>query len=206
MLRPDWDAVIGPVLDHVVARTDVDSARVALIGLSLGAHLGPRAAAAEHRLAALIADCGSYDLFASALDRMPEPLARGFKDRRTAPTWVLSRILARVAAKPTAGWALRRGQLVHGTSSPTAYLDELREFTLAPYAPLISAPTLLCSAEGDDISASAGQLTAALTCEHEHLHFTDQDGAADHCEAGARVTYHALTFAWLDRILRPRAR
>jgi alpha-beta hydrolase superfamily lysophospholipase len=203
VLRPDWEKVIGPVVDYAAARPDVDASRVALIGLSLGAHLGPRAASAERRLAALIADCGSFDLFTAALQRMPGPLANGFRRRRPAATRLVSRLLDGVAAKPTTGWALRRGQLVHGAGSPAAYLDALREFTLAPYAGQITCPTLVCSADGDDISASADQLAEALTCEHQHLHFTGTDGAADHCEAGARLLYHALTFGWLDQQLHP---
>ena len=55
-LRPDFENVITPVLDYLVSRADVDPNRVALIGLSLGAHLGPRAASEEHRLAACVAD------------------------------------------------------------------------------------------------------------------------------------------------------
>jgi hypothetical protein len=71
VLRPDWENVISPVLDWLLAQPGVDPARVALIGLSLGGYLAPRAASAEHRLAACVADCGSSDLFASALARVP---------------------------------------------------------------------------------------------------------------------------------------
>lgn len=202
VLRPDWDKVVTPVLDFAIARSDVDAQRVALIGLSLGAHLGPRAAAGEHRLAALIADCGSYDMFAAALERIPGPLSRGFAERSRRTTKVVTRILSSVAGKPTAGWALRRGQLVHGVDGPAAYLDALRDYTLEPYAGSITCPTLVCNAEGDDISSSAPLLVDALTSSHQHLLFTDTDGAADHCEAGARVLYHALSFDWLDRQMR----
>ncbi len=203
LIRPDWEAVIGPVLDLLVVRSDVDTERIALIGLSLGAHLGPRAAAAEPRVAALIADCGSYDLFAAALEHMPGPLARGFARNSPRARKIVAAAMHRLISKPTAGWAIRRGQLVHGVDSPTEYLDALREFTLAPYAPRIACPTLVCSAEHDDISASAGQLAAALTCPHEHLRFATEDGAGDHCEAAARVLYHALSFDWLDKLLQP---
>lgn len=202
VLRPDWENVIGPVVDCLLARRDVDVARIALIGLSLGGYLAPRAAAHEHRLAAVVADCGSYDLFAAALARMPAPLARGFRNGRRLPTGVLRRILGRLERRPTAGWALRRGQLVHGVASPTAYLDELRRYSLAAHAPSIRCPVLVCSAEGDDISASAPQLVSSLCCEHEHFVFTGADGAGDHCEAGARLRYHAMTFGWLDDRLR----
>ncbi len=203
VLRPDWEHVMTPVIDFARARGDVDNDRIALIGLSLGAHLAPRAAAAEHRLAALIVDCGSYDLFAGALDRMPGPLAKGFDQHRPTATRLVTRILHSLERKPTAGWALRRGQLVHGVDSPADYLQALRDYTLAPYAARITCPTLVCNADGDDISASAPELVAALTCEHDGLTFTVLDGAADHCEAGARVLYHALTFDWLDRRLAP---
>ncbi len=74
-IRADWETVIGAVLDYALARDDVDADRVALIGLSLGAHLAPRAASAEHRLAACVADCGAYDLYAAFLERLPGPLA-----------------------------------------------------------------------------------------------------------------------------------
>jgi alpha-beta hydrolase superfamily lysophospholipase len=77
VLRPDWENVVTPVRDYVLSRPDVDPARVALIGLSLGAHLARRAASAEHRLAACIADCGSYDLFPSAFERIPGPSPPG---------------------------------------------------------------------------------------------------------------------------------
>ena len=154
-MRPDWEAVITPVVDFLVDRDDVDADRIALIGLSLGAHLAPRAASAEHRLAACVADCGSFDLYASFLARVPGPLAGPFDRGRRPAVAVMRRILARLAKDPTAGWALRRGMLVHGVDDAIGYVDALRAFTLEGRAGSIRCPTWLCSAEGDDISASA---------------------------------------------------
>jgi hypothetical protein len=68
---------------------------------------------------------------------------------------------------------------------------------------MISCPTWVCSAEGDDISASAPQLVAALSCEKAYVHFTSAEGADDHCEQAARALYHARSFAWLDSRLHP---
>jgi len=41
--HPDWDVVVTPAVDWVVARPDVDPDRIALMGMSLGGLLGPRA-------------------------------------------------------------------------------------------------------------------------------------------------------------------
>jgi alpha-beta hydrolase superfamily lysophospholipase len=203
-IRADWENVITPVIDHALSRDDVDGERLALIGLSLGAHLAPRAASGEHRLAACVADCGAYDLYAAFLDRLPGPLANPSVIGRRRVRIVLARILERLAAKPTAGWALRRGMLVHGVDDPLGYIDALHEFTLEDRAPMIRCPTWVCSAEGDEISASAPQLVAALACEKTYVHFTSGEGADDHCEQAARALYHARSFAWLDSWLHPR--
>jgi hypothetical protein len=114
------------------------------------------------------------------------------------------RLLARyLIAKPTAGWALRRGLLVHGCDDPIALIESLREYTLAGRAERITCPTWVCSAEDDEISESAPQLVAALTCEKVYVRFTAAEGAGEHCEAGARTLYHARSFGWLDAILQP---
>ncbi len=60
LFRPDWDAVVTPAVDWLLARPDVDPDRIALMGMSLGGLLAPRAAATEHRVAALIAFDGLY--------------------------------------------------------------------------------------------------------------------------------------------------
>jgi pimeloyl-ACP methyl ester carboxylesterase len=188
----------------LVMRPDVDLTRVALMGLSLGGYLAPRAASAEHRLAACIADCGSYDLFAAAMRRVPGPLAGGLTPGSSLASVVLRRALDTLGSRPTAGWAMRRGQLVHGVTTPMDYLLALREYSLKDHAAQITCPVLVCDAEGDDISASAPELFESLVCRKQYIHFTAAEGAGDHCEAGARTLFHARSFAWLDGLLFPR--
>jgi pimeloyl-ACP methyl ester carboxylesterase len=201
VLRPDFETVISAVMDFVEQRPGTDVHRVALIGLSLGGYLAPRAASGEHRVAACIADCGSYDLFGSALERIPAPLAPGLRDGKDVSRRVLRRVLTVLEAKPTAGWALRRGQLVHGVDDPIEYLLALRDYSMSGRAELVTCPTFVCNAEGDDISTSAPRLFEALRSEKKYVLFRAVDGAGDHCEAGARTLYHALSFGWLDGTL-----
>jgi pimeloyl-ACP methyl ester carboxylesterase len=61
VFRPDWENVAGAVLDYARTQPGVAGERVALWGLSMGGLLAPRAAAFEHRLAAVIAVDGVYD-------------------------------------------------------------------------------------------------------------------------------------------------
>jgi hypothetical protein len=137
------------------------------------------------------------------MQRIPGPLASGITQAKPLTAAVLRRVLHSLASKPTAGWALRRGQLVHGVASPIDYLLALREYSLKDHAAKITCPVLVCGAEGDDISASAPQLAEALTCPKQYIHFSAAEGAGDHCEAGARTLYHARSFGWLDNLLRP---
>ncbi len=200
-LRHDWEAVVTPVVDFLLERADVDPAAIALMGLSLGGYLAPRAAAYEHRLAACIADCGSYDMYSAALQRVPGVLSAGIDNPESLRGHALERVLDSVMTKPTTGWGLRRGLQVHGVSTPLDYFEALKDFRLAEHAAKISCPTLVCYAEGDDISASAPQLFDELTCERDLVQFRAADGAGDHCEIGARQVFWSTAFAWLDGVL-----
>jgi pimeloyl-ACP methyl ester carboxylesterase len=75
-IRPNWETVISPLLDEL-ARHDlaVDQSRVGLMGISMGAIYGPRAAAYEPRLRALVALAGPYNL-GDCWDAL-NPLTRG---------------------------------------------------------------------------------------------------------------------------------
>jgi hypothetical protein len=62
--REDWEAVLGPVVDAVAGRRDVDPERIAALGLGEGGWLVARALAFEHRLAAAALDPAVVDLSA----------------------------------------------------------------------------------------------------------------------------------------------
>jgi hypothetical protein len=64
--RPDWEAVLTPVVDAMVARPDVDPGRLAVIGVSQAGYWVPRALAFEHRFAAAVADPGVVDVTSSS--------------------------------------------------------------------------------------------------------------------------------------------
>lgn len=62
-IRPNWETVITPVLDELGRRQlGVDLDRIGLMGISMGAIYGPRAAAHEQRLKAVVGLAGPYNL------------------------------------------------------------------------------------------------------------------------------------------------
>lgn len=69
--RPDWENVIGPVLDFLTRDPGVDPARITLPGVSLGGYLAPRAAAHEPRLAAVVALDGVFDSVSALTAHLP---------------------------------------------------------------------------------------------------------------------------------------
>ena len=204
VFRPDWEAVIGPVVDFAVARPEVDGSRISLMGISFGGYLAPRAASGEPRLAACIADPGEYSLFEELQSRLPAFVGRRLPEGNPAVLALLDRILRRRMRHTTAGWSLRRGLWVHGVTSPLAYMRLTRDYTLEGRAQQIRCPTLVCSAENDEIGVTAPKLHAALSCEKAFLRFTAAEGAGEHCEVGARAVFHQRAFEWLDAVLKCR--
>ena len=198
---PDWEAVISPVVDFAISRPEVDKSNIALMGVSFGGYLAPRAASAEPRIAACIADPGEFTLFEEMKSRMPPWIARELPNGNPLVLAGLNLMMRRRMRHVTAGWGLRRGLWVHGVDSPLAYLRLTQDYSLEGLAGRIRCPTLICSAENDDIGVTADKLYAALTCEKARLRFLAAEGAGEHCESGARSLFNERAFDWLDDVL-----
>jgi len=75
-IRVNWESVITPLIDDLERRDlDVDLSRLGLMGISMGAIYGPRAAAFEPRLRAVVGLSGPYNL-GECWDNL-NPLTRG---------------------------------------------------------------------------------------------------------------------------------
>ena len=71
-IRPDYENVVGPVIDWLEAnRKDIDTGRIGLWGISLGGYYAPRTIAFEKRIRAAIANCGPYN-WGALWDKLPE--------------------------------------------------------------------------------------------------------------------------------------
>lgn len=202
-MRPDWETVVGAVVDHVIELPDVDASRIALVGWSLGGHLALRAATGEHRLAACVVDPGLIGLAemlhqmlagalsADAMTRYPD-----LTDDDVAP------IVAFIEADREQRWSIvQRGYWVHGVSSFAGYVRAASAFTTAGRLDRITCPTLVTAAQADRLASTAEEVAAALTAPSTLVRFTEAEGAGDHCEAGNRSLYDQRVFDWLDDVV-----
>lgn len=63
---PHSERFVGPAIDYLVQRSDIDLSRIVLVGVGLsGSCLAPRAAAVDQRPAAVISTCTPYSLSSS---------------------------------------------------------------------------------------------------------------------------------------------
>jgi pimeloyl-ACP methyl ester carboxylesterase len=202
--RPDWEKVVTPVVDFALGLPGCDFDKIALMGVSLGGYLAPRAAAFEHRIAALIANDGVYDFGAANLGGPLPPQQRAAAEAmmtaKEAPE-ADRRLEAMMKSSPTAAWALTHGMFVTGTASPRAYVAATLKYHLRDgIAEKISCPTLVLDAEEDMFfKGQAETLHEHLTCPKTLLRFSTAEGAGAHCQVGAQRLAFARIYDWLDK-------
>jgi dienelactone hydrolase len=190
-LRPDWEAVIAPVVDYLLTRPEVDAGSLALLGRGWGGYLALRAASGERRLAACIADGALYTPAASRMALVPRAYRRALD---TGDPEVLGAVLDRRLRDAGASYLLHRGMWAHGVATPLAYLRALAAYTLDGLTERITCPTPICEAERDRCDGTGRAVYDTLTCPKEYHLFRPED------EAGAQ-TILAHMLGWLDAVL-----
>jgi alpha-beta hydrolase superfamily lysophospholipase len=201
-LRHDWEIVIRAVVDFAIGQPIVDAKHIALSGWSLGGHLAPRGTSGESRIAALVADPGTWsiaDLFRDVIVRMlgitPETAANLGELEQS----VIDRVDAFIRSDRELYWkVVQRGFWVHGVDNLRAYLASAELFTMKGRAELIQCPTLITMAENDPLSAGAPAFFEALRCPKTLMRFTAWEGAGAHCEMGNRSLLNRRVLDWLD--------
>ncbi|URN03265.1 alpha/beta hydrolase [Actinomadura madurae] len=206
--RPDWEHVVGPVVDYLETRDDVDAERIALIGISMGGVLAPRAAAFERRLAAMVAWDGVYDMSTVALDfvlgEFPDP-REVLLDRLGAESDVEldEYIQRRISESGTARWFFDHGSWVMGTESPRMLLRRICDFNVRDgVAEQITCPVLVLEADEDmALGGQPAQLVQHLTAPHAHHVFTARRGGELHNQVDVMRYASSVIYDWLDTVL-----
>ncbi|ALG08414.1 alpha/beta hydrolase family protein [Kibdelosporangium phytohabitans] len=201
--RPDWEAVVSPVVDFATRLPQVDAERIALYGISLSGMLAPRAAAFEPRIKALVAFDGVYDSAQNYIGEFGGDRAQAVAvlTAESAPE-VDAAIAAAVEQSPSLRWLTSHGQWVMGAATPREFLATFCDYALIDgVAGKIGCPTLVCAAENDGFFAGQPEaLYEHLDCPKQFARFTSADGSDEHCQAGVMVLAGCRVYDWLDEV------
>jgi hypothetical protein len=197
--RADWEKVITPVVDHLVARPDVDAERIALQGISQGGYWAPRAAAFEHRLAALVADPGVLRVADSWESKLPPDMVKMLDDGRKTDFDELMDAVLGAPQKAVLAWrmapygATSYFDAYQGARAMTLDDDTVRE---------IRCPTLVLDPDNEQFWPGQSQeLYDLLTCDKRIERFTIHEGGDWHCEPAAQSLRDERVFDFLEEVL-----
>ena len=197
-MTAEWHKPVGAVLDYF----GVD--RVVLAGLSLGGCLVMRAAAAELRVAHVIA----FDVLTNLLEcnlRQTDPLLRGLLKimLRLRAAKIVNWMGARVSRKsPVVQWGIQQGMHVTGTGSAFDFLQRSMQFQTADISASIRQDVLLMAGSEDhyvpvhQFQEQIGMLTNARSITARL--FTRNESAQNHCQAGNYGLALKTIVDWLE--------
>jgi hypothetical protein len=193
--RYDWETVLTPVVDTLLARDDVDANKMVGYGLSQGGYWLPRALAFEHRLAAAVVDPGVMDVSTSWVQYLPPPmielLDNGDKD-------TFDGYLAQGSNPETARTFAFRAR-PYGDQDPFDLFTDVRRYNLRDVVGQINTPLLITAPEDEQFwPTQSRELFDALTGPKDLLEFTRQQGANWHCEPLGRWLTNLQTLDWLE--------
>jgi len=114
--RPDWEAVVTPVVDYALTREDVDPDRIALLGVSQAGYWVPRAVAFEHRIAVAVADPGVVDVAETMISHL-DGSTRTLLEQGSQPKFD-NRIRTAERFSKSLRYTLKFRSLPYGTDSP----------------------------------------------------------------------------------------
>jgi len=200
----DWERVVTPVVDFALGLDNVDPERIALTGWSLGGYLAPRAASAEHRLAACIADPGLAGIMDGLKARaaqfgVPQEQADALPE---ADAETLGKLEQALTSNPAGQWSVvKRGYWVNGGDDFASWLKAVAPYTMEGRYESIQCPTLITYGENDPLGQGAPAFYEKLRCEKRLVKFTADQGAGDHCEMLNRPLLNRVVFDWLDGVL-----
>ncbi len=179
---PDWERAVTPVVDYALSLPEVDAKRIGLLGYSMGGWLALRAAAFEHRLAAVLAVDGVFSVFQAYQAMMP-PDFRAALDAGDAEKLnaVIKGALDSGKAPTGLRWGVEQGVWSFKAASPADFMEKTKAMTLEGIVHQIACPAWV--GEGADDLFFQGQpelVKAALGDRATHVRLTAKDAASSH--------------------------
>jgi len=196
--RPDWEAVLTPLIDHLATWPGIDAARIAVLGISQGGFWVPRAVAHEHRVAAAVADPGVVDVSTTMLQHLPGFLRKALDagDRDKFDKEMAWGMKFSAGQRNMLTWRMRP----YGVTSYFDFFTAAEQYRLTDAdLAAIRCPMLITDPEHEQFwPGQSARLAEALTAPVTLMPFTAAEGADGHCEPLAPGLRAERIFDWLD--------
>lgn len=201
--RSDWEKVVTPIVDYLFTRSDVDTARIAIIGYSMGGYFAPRAAAFDHRIAACVANSGIYDFFEGVMgEKAKSPEFMAFLSEENAAAFN-AHVNEMIKDNLGIWWKIKNGLYTFQLESPQQLINAYRSFTLKDCVSQIACPVLICDSQEEHFMGNQAQvLYDKLQCPKDFTSFSKDEGASLHCQSGAEMLSSGRILDWLDDVLK----
>ncbi|MFF9564531.1 alpha/beta hydrolase family protein [Leifsonia sp. NPDC014704] len=195
--RPDWEAVLTPVLDFVRGQDGVDADRVALYGISQAGYWVPRALAFEHRFAAAIADPGVVDVSTSWTEHLPANMRKLLDEGQDEKFDRDMQMGMKFSHELAYTWKFRARP--YGTTGYAETMRAVLQYNVTEVAGRITTPLLITDPEHEQFWPGQSEQLASLTPGVSTLvKFTEAEGADFHVQPLARALTEQRMFDWLD--------
>ena len=197
--RPDWEKVVTPVVDYLFTREDVAQDRIVLQGISQAGYWAPRAAAFEHRLAALVADPGVMRVASSWEMHLPPEMVQLLDDGNKEDFDALMGADPDPQRRAMLAWRMAP----YGLSSPFDTLLAARAMSLdAATVAQIDCPTLVLDPDHEQFwPGQSREFYDALTTEKRIVRCTTAEGSDWHCEPAAQSLRDEHVFDFLEDVV-----
>ncbi|OQE44913.1 hypothetical protein PENCOP_c002G06428 [Penicillium coprophilum] len=193
----EWEKAVSPVIDFLETIPSVDMTKVGLLGCSMAGLLAARAAAFEHRIAAVFSVDGLYNFVNTPVFDPVHGLASfaHIEDFETAAV-----LFNNQSIPTTARWALSHGLWAFNVKTPAEYLDKSRLFSLVGLTDKIKCPVFVANAADDHFFKGQPEAMRDALGDKAHYYvFSSEDAAGDHCHVGASKYSNQILLDWFEK-------
>ena len=201
IFRPDYEKPVGAVVDYLQTRPDVDDAKLAIIGYSMGGYLAPRGAL-DPRIGACIANSLVVDCGASA--------RAGMKGLLRNTTFMDAAFKLIMKVNTPARWGFQHSEWTLGIHNAHEWVEVYQPFSLKGFVDRYRNPMLFMFSEDDihDMAAPSAEIIVdmlefmlSLNCDRYIRLFTRREGASSHCQMGGLSYAQSAIFGWLNTVM-----
>lgn len=200
VFRPDWEHVVTPVVNYAMGLPNIDSQKIALLGISMGGYLAARACAFEPRIQACIVNGGVYDISENIYKNTPAKMLALLK---TDPSKFNNEMAEEMKKDLTAQWFFNNSMWTFGVKSPAEVMEKIKLYSMKNSIDNIKCSMLVIDSEADIFyKGQPEKVYNSLKSTKTLIKFTREETAEAHCQMGAIAISNEMIFDWIDHTLR----